>query len=661
MSILSVNVAETAERPSVTPTDLILGTAGHIDHGKTSLIRALTGVDTDRLPEEKRRGITIELGFAELRVGDFRLGIVDVPGHERFVRNMLCGATGMDLALLVVAADDSVKPQTREHFEILRLLDLASGVIAITKADLVEPSWLELVADEVRELVAGTFLQDAPVVATSVTTGQGLDELRAELAQAARRVVASRGAESVDGPFRMAIDRAFSMAGHVTVVTGSVSGGQCRVGDILAIEPGGMKVRVRGVQNHERPVDAVRRGQRAAINLVGVHHDEIGRGHELAAPGHLRPSRLLSVSLQVLASAPRPLKTRSRVKLHVGTAELAASVRLLGRDQLLPGEQGPAQLFLAAPAATVWSQPLVIRCESPPATIGGGRVLDPHAERIRKADPETLGMLEGLTSPDAVSRASAALYFAGMRDWHPDDLPRTAGIRLCQPVYEQLRQRGDVREIAVSPQRKVRLHRLVLARLYGRIEAALHRLHDANPLRLAHERSALYAGFQYLGENALLDAALDDLIAAGRVLSGPRGIALAGSGPKLTAHEQKLLVKLVESIRAAGLQPPTVKECQQQAAKSLESVPKLLALAAANGELVHVSPDLFLHADADRQARDMLARRLAGSAGLTVSEIREILNTSRKYAVPYCEYLDRIGFTQRQGDLRTIRESSADR
>lgn len=640
-------------------TDLILGTAGHIDHGKTSLIRALTGVDTDRLPEEKRRGITIELGFAELVVGDFRLGIVDVPGHERFVRNMLCGATGMDLALLVVAADDSVKPQTREHLDILRLLDLKAGVIALTKSDLVNREWIELVADEVRELVSGTFLEGAPLVRTSVTTGEGFDELRTELANAAQKAVAGDRAKLPHGPFRMAIDRTFTIAGHGTVVTGSASSGQCRIGDELVIEPGGLHVRVRGLQNHDRPVESLHRGQRAAINLAGVHHDEIQRGQELCSPGHLRPSKLLTVSLSVLESAIRPLKDRTRVKLHVGTAELAASVRLLNNESLNPGESGPAQIFLRSPAVTVWNQPFVIRCESPPATIGGGRVLDPDAERIRKADSDTLAMIEKLSSSHSMERASAALFFAGLRPWQPADLARTAGIDSGNQVSEQLLARGDLRQIQVTPTRKVRLHRLVLSRLYGRIEAALKKLHELFPLRLSHDRAALATGFQYLAEEAILDAALQDMARAGRILLSERGITLAGYGPKLTPGEQKLMTQLVEAIRAAGLQPPSVKECQQQALKNQNAVPQLLGLAAANGDLVQVAADFYLHCDVDQRAREELRQQLAKGHGLTVSEIREILNTSRKYAVPYCEYLDRVGFTQRRGDMRVLAQDSA--
>ena len=409
-------------------TDLILGTAGHIDHGKTSLVHSLTGVDTDRLPEEKRRGITIELGFAELTVGDYRLGIVDVPGHERFVRNMLAGATGMDLAMLVVAADDSVKPQTREHLEILRLLNLEAGVIVVTKADLVEPDWLQLVEDEIRELVDDTFLADAPLVHTSVVTGQGLEELRQRLKQAADRVVVGRRLQRLRGPFRLAIDRVFTIAGHGTVVTGSVSSGRARLGDELLIEPGALRVRVRGLQNHDRAVEEVHRGQRAAINLAGVHHESLDRGQELCSPGHLVPSRVLTARITLLAALGRILKDRTRVRIHIGTAELLATLRLLGKDLLEPGESAPVQLFLNKPAVSVWSQPFVLRSESPAVTIGGGIVLDPNAERIRGVDEETLEWIARLTAADADERSAAALYFANLRDWQPQDLPRTAGV-----------------------------------------------------------------------------------------------------------------------------------------------------------------------------------------------------------------------------------------
>ena len=639
-------------------TDLILGTAGHIDHGKTTLIRALTGTDTDRLPEEKKRGITIELGFAELQLGPYRLGIVDVPGHERFVRNMLAGATGMDLAMLVVAADDSVKQQTREHLEILRLLDLQAGMIVLTKCDLVDPDWLDLVEEEVRELVADTFLADAPVLRTSATTGEGIDALREVLQAAAERAAESGLGSDQGSPFRLAIDRSFTIEGHGTVVTGSVGSGEAAVGDELVIEPAGAPVRIRSLQNHDRSVQRVHRGQRAAINLAGVHHLAIGRGQELASPGHLVPSRLLSVYISLLPSAGRTLKSRSRVRLHVGTAELMCSIMLLDRERLEPGESAPAQVLLSEPAVTVWNQPFVVRSESPVATIGGGHVLDPNAVRLRHPSAEDLRMLMSLMSADRLERASATLYFAGLRGWKAEDLPRTAGIRDYGDVSELLAERGEVREIRLSPTRSLRVHSAVIVKLSERIEAALKRLHEQHPLRSSLDRWMLANGFRYLGDDALLEAVLQSMRKDGRIRITQRGLALVGHGPKLSQNERKLLGEIIEKYREAGFHAPTVKEVQKQAARNQQSVPQLVALAAADGDLVEVTDQYFLHADVERSTRERLREELAQNDGLTLSQIREVLETTRKYAIPYCEFLDRTGFTVRDGDLRRL--SAAD-
>ena len=640
--------------------DLILGTAGHIDHGKTALVKALTGVDTDRLPEEKRRGITIELGFAELPLGPIRLGIVDVPGHERFVRNMLAGATGIDLALLVVAADESVKPQTREHLEILKLLRLTCGVIALTKCDLPEPDWLDLVEEEVREFVAGTFLADAPLVRTSAVTGLGLDDLRAALRRAAERAADSLRSRQT-GPFRMAIDRAFSIAGHGTVVTGSVLSGAANVGDELAIEPGSLRVRVRGLQNHGRSVDEVHRGERAAVNLAGVHHEQLGLGHELAAPGHLVPSQRLTVRLNLLRSAPRPLKNRARVRLHVGTAELMARVVLLDRDVLGPGEWTPAQVFISRPAVTTWGQPFVVRSESPVTTIGGGEVLDPDAPKLRRGQEQTLRQLADLGADDPLLRASAALYFKAWKPWQPHDLARIAGSDDGGAVCRALVERGELVELVVPPARIIYAHRLVLAELCARVEAVLQKMHAQFPLQSLLDRARLASRFTYLrndgpGADGLLAAVLARMAGAGRITLTERGVALAGHGPQLSPQQRDVLERIVEIYHAARFQPPAAQQVQAQVARNQAAVPELIKLAAAQGRLVAIAPDFYLHADVEQQMRQTLAGRLAHGDGLTVSQIREILDTTRKYAVPLCEYLDRTGFTERRGDLRILRE-----
>jgi len=635
--------------------DLILGTAGHIDHGKTALVKALTGVDTDRLPEEKRRGITIELGFAELVLGEYRLGIVDVPGHERFVRNMLAGATGTDLALLVVAADDSVKPQTREHLEILRLLELDAGVIALTKCDLPEQEWIELVEEEVRELVADTFLAQAPLVRTSATTGMGLEALRLALTDAAEKAAGSIRRRRA-GPFRMAIDRAFTIAGHGTVVTGSVLSGRVRVGDELAVEPGEIRVRVRSLQNHGREVDEVHRGQRAAINLAGVHHEQLTRGHELALPGHLVPSRRLSVRMNLLPSVPRPLKNRARVRLHVGTAELMARVVLLDRDQLSPGDWALAQVFLSEPAVTTWNQPFVLRSESPVMTIGGGQVLDPDALRLRRKQEEPLARLSDLGSADPATRASAALYFAGWRPWQPEDLARTAGVDDPQGVCRALVERGELLEVEVSPTCTVRIHRRIIEELSARVATVLEKMHRQFPLRATLDRASLVSHFAYLHDDALMGVLLGRMAAAGRIKLTDRGVALAGHGPQLSKQQQEILEQIVETYRRAAYQPPSLQEVKRQVSRNPAVAAELIALAVSEGRLVPISPEFYLEAEAERQMREDLRQPLSAGEGLTVSQVREILSTTRKYAVPLCEYLDRIGFTKRQGDVRVLAE-----
>lgn len=634
------------------PTNFILGTAGHIDHGKTSLIRALTGIDTDRLPEEKRRGITIDLGFANLTVGKYRLGVVDVPGHEKFVRNMLAGATGMDLALLVIAADDSINQQTREHLDILRMLDLKAGMIALTKCDLVEADWLNLVEQEIRQFVAGTLLATAAIVRTSVMTGQGLDDLRRGLEAMAERAeqaaVASEGA-----PFRMAIDRTFTLAGHGTVVTGSITSGVARVGDELVLEPGGIAVRVRGLHSHDQAAEEVRRGQRAAINLAGVHHDAIHRGQELAAPGHLLPSKLLTASVTLLSSAPA-LKNRTRLRVHLGTAEILATIVLLGTERLMPGESGLAQLFLAEPAVTTWNQPLVLRSESPVATIGGGRVLEPNAQRLRRPDEESLAQVRFMQSSDPAERAAASLYLVGTKDWREADLPRIAGVSASGKTREELLAKGLLVEIPVAPTRRASFHQQVLTQLGKRVAAALLVLHKKNPLKMQFPRESVAHGFAYL-EPAVFSAILERMAKSGEIRLSPQGISLVGQGPKLSRNEQALMQQMLEWFQAAGIQSPTVEECQSKAAKNQASVPQLLALAVGDGQLVEIAPGYYLHHEVEAAARHTVASHAKmQTSGLTLSEIRELLSTSRKYAVPLCEYWDRVAFTKRSGDLRQL-------
>jgi selenocysteine-specific elongation factor len=634
--------------------DLILGTAGHIDHGKTSLIGALTGTNTDRLPEEKKRGITIELGYAHLDLPPFRLGIVDVPGHEKFVRQMLAGATGMDLALLVVAGDDSVKQQTEEHLDILRMLDLPAGVIALTKCDLTDPDWLDLVEEEIRQLVSDTFLKDAPIIRTSAKTGMGLDELKAALRDAAEKVSATDRASRLSAPFRMAIDRTFTIDGHGTVVTGSVSSGAVKVGDQLQIRPGNKSVRVRGIQNHDATSESVHRGQRAAINLAGVHHLEIDRGDELCAIDHLVPSKLMTVKLHLINRINKPLKDRTRIRFHIGTAELLGNIRLLESASIDPGGSCLAQVYLNEPAVAVWNQPFVIRRQSPMETIGGGRVLEPNAKRLKKATELELKMIRDLSSPDPISRASASAYLANDLGWTPTQWSRSAGIVDIDEVYQQLKDSGTLIEIKVSLTRKVMIHRDRFQGIADRVLKTLERLHKLQPLRFNHPRSTLENEFAYLEQSELLELVIEELKNQKKVNANVNSIGMVGYGPKLSKGQKVLLEELVATIRAAGLKAPSVDDLVKAAKKNKESVAELLELGSENGDLVKVSDDLYFHADVILDTRERLKEEIEKANGLTMSEIRQILDTSRKYAIPLCEYFDEIGFTVRDGDKRLL-------
>jgi selenocysteine-specific elongation factor len=635
------------------PRDLILGTAGHIDHGKTSLVKALTGIDCDRLPEEKARGITIDIGFATLDLGEYRLGIVDVPGHERFVKNMLAGATGVDLAVLVIAADDSVMPQTREHLEILKLLGLRHGLIALTKCDLVDETTREVVELEIRELLQGSFLENAPIVRTSAQSGLGIEDLKAAIKEICRQVE-EKGTQQW---FRLAIDRSFIVQGHGTVVTGSATSGTIRIGDELEWHPRGERVRVRGLQNHDRPVEEVHRGMRAAINLAGVHHEDVLRGQELATPGYLKPSGVMTVRLHCLADPKRPIKHRAPVRFHIGTAEVMGKVALLDCDTIAPGKWGLAQIFLEEPAMATWGQPFVIRGPSATYTWGGGQVLQPVAKKIRRRHLEILERVEKLWIGNAEERALTVAWFGGFAGFTHADLVRGTNLAPDEAagVIARLRNQGKLVGIGTTAARQVLLHADILKELDERILAVLARLHEENSLVTSHDRQKVQSQLDYVGDDALVHGAVDRLIQQKKVVGDLRRIARADFKPKLSSNLRKLKDKLVAAYREGGFTPPDPANFAGAAGGNAANLKDLFDVCVAEGDLVAITDDLYLHAEVEADMRRRITERLAqGGAGLTVAEIRDLLGTTRKYAVPLCEYLDRRGVTKREGDLRLL-------
>ena len=633
-------------------TSLILGTAGHIDHGKTALIQALTGTNTDRLPEEKKRGITIEPGFTQLILPPFKMGIVDVPGHERFVRNMLSGATGMDLVMLVVAADDSVKPQTVEHLDILRYLDVRLGIIAITKCDLVDHELLELVEEEVREACLGTFFENAPCIHTSSETGEGIEELKSALCQQCQSIGEALS-NPIDAPFRMAIDRCFSVEGHGTVVTGSVTSGQLRVDEHVMLQPGEHEVRVRSLQNHDHPVGRVIRGERAAINLAGIHPDKIQKGMELATPGFLAPHQLLTVHITVTPNSRFPLRNHMPVRLHLGTANHLASLKLLEQDELLPGEQGVAQIVSDAPVVCGWNQPFVLRMESPAVTIAGGRILDPCAQKIGFQDQQQLEFARGLIcSNDDQTRIESAIGVRTFEKPTPTDLTRMTGIENPENHIKNLIQEGRILEVKLSNSTSQLIHLQTLNSAKSHVERILNKLHDDNPLSVNFNIAPVRERLRFLAVDSVLNQIFSLLQKQGLLQVSMGRVGLKSRGPKLTKNETKLLEHLQTTLQQTGLQAPLLKELQQQAEKQADAVLQLLKIAESGGAIMKISDELYLSVQTVELVKSKLKALMTDGAGKTMAEIRDALGTTRKYAVPLCEYLDHTGFTVRKDDLR---------
>lgn len=650
------------------PRDLILGTAGHIDHGKTSLVKALTGIDCDRLPEEKARGITIDIGFATLELPSpsgsedggegYRLGIVDVPGHERFVKNMLAGATGIDLAVLVIAADDSIMPQTREHLEILKLLGIRHGVIALTKCDLVDETTLEVVELEIRELVQNSFLAEAPIIRTSATTGIGIPELKNAIVAACGLATGDDGVAKPQAAawFRLPIDRSFIVQGHGTVITGSVVAGSIKVGDEVEWLPRGDKVRVRGLQNHDKPVEEVHRGMRAAINLAGVHHEDVIRGQEIATPGYLQPSRVITVRLHCLADMKKPIKHRAPVRFHVGTSEIMGTVALLDCDTIAPGQWGLAQAFLEEPATTTWGQPFVIRGPSATVTLGGGQVLQPVAKKIRRRHLEILERVERLWTGNAEERALTVAWFGGFSGFTQADLVRGANLAPQQAldVIGKLQREHKLVQIPIGAARQVLLHADIVKELDERILAVVGRMHEESPLMTSHDRQKMQSQLDYIGDDALVHAAVERLLKTKKLVGDLRRIARADFKPKLSANLRKLKDKVVEAYQQAQFQPPEPSSFAGLAGGNAANLKDLYDVCVAEGFLAHIVDTIYLHAEAEAAMRRRVSERLQSGQGATVAEIRDLLGTTRKYAVPLCEYLDRVGVTRREGDLRFL-------
>jgi selenocysteine-specific elongation factor len=622
---------------------LILGTAGHIDHGKTALVRALTGIDTDRLPEEKRRGITIDLGFASLVLpSGTEIGIVDVPGHEAFVRNMLAGATGIDVALLVVAADESVMPQTREHLSIIELLGVRSAVVALTKADLVDDDWLELVADEVREALADGALAQAPLVPVSAKTGQGLPQLIRAIEAAAERAVARDAGDL----FRLPVDRVFTVRGTGTVVTGTVWSGSVSRDQQLRILPADRTLRLRNLQAFGRDRESVTAGERAALALAGVNRTDVERGDTIVADEGWTAAPMLTVRMRALPASPRPLRSRQRIRFHLGTAEVLGRIVLLERNELAPGLEGWAQLRLERPVVARAGDRFVIRSYSPVTTVGGGAVVEPMARRRKAVAPDDARLLARILAPDPAESVAAAVASSGPRGIAVSRLP-VSTPHSRQAIAGVIAAATDIREVE-----SLLFPAHVAERCRTALLEAVRRHHDADPLSagpaLDEVRRAAPAG----SPHALIEWAIRSLLAGGDLVAEASAVHAPGFEPRLSPEQAQAAGTIVNAFQQAGLAPPATTDLPAEVT-GRRDLDRLLRFLERSGALVQLAPGQWIARSAVDAAARNAAQHLSGRQ-LGPTDFKDLFGVSRKYLIPLLEYFDRTGVTIRRGDFREI-------
>ena len=634
--------------------DIIVGTAGHIDHGKTALVKALTGVDADRLPEEKERGITIDIGFAELDLDTHHVGFVDVPGHERFVKNMLAGASGIDMVLLVVAADEGVMPQTREHFEICKLLGIRTGLIALTKSDLADPETLELAKLDVTELVAGSFLDGAPVIPVSSRTGEGIDGLKKALQAVACQVPGRNHDHSVYFP----IDRSFSVKGFGTVVTGTLASGVITVGDELELLPAGRRVRVRGLQSHGRKTETAPSGRRVAINLGGIDHTEASRGELLATPGALRPTQIINAEVEVLPSSPRPLRSRQRARVHLGTAEVLARVQVLnGAGEISAGESDFVQLRLESPSAARLGDRFIVRSYSPQVTIAGGVVLDPHAAKLRKSEfPQARQTLTRLADPGSSKSEIINAYVgsAGKYGLPFGDLSTRVGWQMAvlEDAVVGVVESGS---IVRSGERLISVQRFL--ELKNRLVTQLEAHHKKDPLSKGMNRELLRGSHM---PTDLFDGLVNSLKTENKIEVSGDTVSIASKRANLSPDDELIRTRILQRLKDSGLQVPKTDELLVEAVAGTKTAPahakKILFLLFDSGEAVKISDDfVFARPVVDGLIAKLRTHADRGDRTIDVPKFKDIAGISRKFAIPLLEYFDREKVTLRVADKRVIR------
>ncbi len=621
----------------------IIGTAGHVDHGKTVLINRLTGINTDRLKEEQERGISIELGFAPFKLADGSMvGVVDVPGHEKFIHNMLAGIGGIDLVLLVVDVNEGVMPQTREHLQILQLLQIPRGILVLTKCDLAEEEWIDIVEEEVRETFTGTFLADAPCCRVSAIRGDGIEELQ----QTIQKILALLPPRDEDGPTRLPIDRHFTISGFGTVVTGTLLSGRIRVGDMVEVLPPGESVRVREVQVHGQKAAEARAGQRVALNLAGLERCDLVRGAVVATPGFFTMTERFDARLNLLKEAPRPLKFRDPVHLHMGTAKVTARVALLDRDELQPGESVLAQVHLDSPLVAHRQDRFIIRSYSPMTTIGGGQIIDPAPVKHKRYRTEVMQALKELESGEGsfIVQKLAELGCVKLKE-----LEQASGLGR-ERVTALLDNLASADQVCRLGDQWVTIE---TARAWQRVLVdVVGNYHRDNALLPGIPHATLKAALPAKVAPKAFDQLLCELVDSRQLVQRQEWIALADFTPNPTGEQTLLLQRLEQVYRDAGVEAKGRVDMLALANVPDSQVEALLAYVFANGTLVRLNDDSFIHREAYRKAVATLKAHFAGHETLTLAQFRDLIGSARKQAQAILEYFDALKYTMRKGDER---------
>lgn len=639
--------------------EIILGTAGHVDHGKTSLIRTLTGIETDRLKEEKERGITIELGFAFLDLPcGHRLGIVDVPGHEKFIRNMVAGAAGMDLVAFVIAADEGIMPQTVEHFEICKLLGVRDGLIVLTKKDTVDAEWLDMVTEEVRDFFVGSFLENAPIVPVNSLSGEGIEEIVHLL----DTKVAAMDFQEEFGPFRMAVDRVFTIKGFGTVITGTSLSGRIETGAELMFYPGGLSAKIRGIQVHGQEVGVVEAGHRTAINLQGIEKEEINRGDMAATPGSLVPSTLVDASFHLLASAGKELKNRTQVRVHIGTREITGRLIVLESDTLSPGESSHVQLSLQEPVAVWPGDHYVIRSYSPITTIGGGTILNAAPkkrkrtlERDRDTNRAYFTALDAATPEQRLLLVAEECGFSGIT---ADLLAARTGL-FSKRLKKHLQLPISTGALLVVDSESQRLMAASVAEGINRqIIERLTAFHSANPLKHGVAKEELRSQLRPTVDQKVLQALLSGLVKKGAIEQMGAEVKLSGHEVKLQVNEQEMEQKIGSLYEEAGLAPPILKDVLAQFAEFPEKqIRQVLDLLITKGHLLKVNEVLFFHAPTVLKLQEDVVAFIRREGEIDAQRFKDLTGLTRKFSIPLLEYFDKIKLTVRVDDKRVLRKN----